>query len=180
MCPRFLDVAHIQGKMQPLSDRVHAHSKLLTFMEISMSYTCFSGTELLVHTVRGNLMPPSPHSSKQWAHSFRSWLLCPNLPNRIVVEEQKNHPVPDAPTAPGRTPLELHWCWLGKKFVCSLPDFMNLLNSWEKAESTSCWQSWCHHSAFKPQLIHPSECNLFSTSMCWEAQGEGKLQHHLP
>lgn len=93
--------------MQPLSDRVHAHSKLLTSMEISMSYTCFSGTELLVHTIRGNLMPPSPHCSEQWAYSFGSWLLCPNLPNRIVVEQQKSHPVPDAPTPLGATPLEL-------------------------------------------------------------------------
>lgn len=106
-----MDIAHIQGKMQPPSDRVHAHSKLLTFMEISMSYTCFSGTELLVHTIRGNLMPTSPHSSKQWAYSFGSWLLCPNLPNRIVVEQQKSHPVPDAPTAPGSTGAG-RWCWL--------------------------------------------------------------------
>lgn len=106
-----MDIAHIQGKMQPLPDGVHAHRELLTCMEISMSYTCFSGTQLLVHTIRGNLMPTSPHSSKQWAYSFGSWLLCPNLPNKIVVEQQKSHPVPDAPTPPGSSSTGVgHWC----------------------------------------------------------------------
>lgn len=49
-----------------------------------------------------------------------------------------------------------HWSWLWNKFVCNLTDFMNLLNSWEYAEPTSCRQSWCHHFSLKPQLIHHS------------------------
>lgn len=174
-------IAHIQGKMQPLSDRVHAHSKLLTFMEISMSYTCFSGTELLVHTIRGNLMPTSPHSSKQWAYSFGLWLLYPNLPNRIFGRATEK---PSCARCTNNPWEQLHWSWslvLIVKEICVQSDWVYvLLNSWENAESTSCQQSWCHHFTFKSQLIHPSEHSLFSTYMCWEAQGEGKLHHSLP
>lgn len=86
-----------QGKTQPLPDRVHAPSKLFTFMEISRSFTCFSGTELIVHTTQRQPDAYVWPLQQTKSYSFRSQLLCPNLPNGIVVEQQKSHAVPDAP-----------------------------------------------------------------------------------
>lgn len=53
-------------------------------------------------------MPTSGHSSTQWIYSFGSYLLCPNLPSRVVVvEQQKSHAVPDAPMYPGNNAAEV-------------------------------------------------------------------------
>lgn len=52
-------------------------------------------------------MPTSGHSSTQWVYSFGSYLLCPNLPSRVVVEQQKSHAVPDVPMYPGSNAAEV-------------------------------------------------------------------------
>lgn len=77
------------------------------------------------------------------------------------------------------TPCQMHqrvlertpWSWLRKKCVYNLTDFTNLVNSWEYAESTSCWQSWCHPFS-RPRMIHPGSRHQFSTCVCWGGTGQ--------
>lgn len=151
-----MDIAHIQGKMQPLPVRVHAHSKLFTSMKISMSFMCFSGTELLVHTTQRQpdaYVWPLQHTMNLL---IRVIFAVPKLAKQgcgRATEEPRCARCADVPWKQCRWS---HWSRLWKKFVCNLTDFTNLLNSWEYTESTSCRQTWCHHFSFKPQLIHHS------------------------
>lgn len=150
-----MDIAHIQGKTQPLPDRVHAPSKLLTFMEISRSFTCLSGTELLVHTTQRQLDAYVWPLQQTMSLLIQIIVPVPKLAKQDCGRATEEPCCARCTKAPWKQLHWSHWSWLWKKFVRNLTDFTNLLDSLEYAESTSCWQSWCHRF-FKLQLIHCS------------------------
>jgi len=125
-----LDTAHIQRKTQPLPDRVHAPSTLFIFMEISRSFTCFSGTELLVHTTQRQ---PDAYV---WPLQQTMSLLIQIRAAAPKLAKQNCGPATEEPrcarctnTTPCKQFHWSHWSRLRKKPVCNLTDFTNLLNS---------------------------------------------------
>lgn len=170
-----MDIAHIQGEMQSLPNRDQAHSKLFTVMEISMSFMCFFWNramsshnpetiwclvQLLQQTMSLliQIIVAVPKLAKQDCGWATEEPRCARWTNVLCKQLRWSH-----------------WNWLWNKFMCNLIDFMNLLNSWEYTEPTSCQESWCHHYSFKPERIHHSSHNPSSICVCWQAQSKGRL-----